>query len=105
MLGGFRLQLAGRRNEGHQREVDVDDIAPWQLIAQLTDRLKERQPLNIADGAADLHQHEVESLGPIEDELLDGIGDMRDDLDGGAEVVATPFLGENVPIDASCCDV
>ena len=30
------------------------------LVTELADRLQERQALDVADGAADLHQHEVE---------------------------------------------
>ena len=41
----------------------------------------------------------------VEDEILDRIGDVRNHLDGGAEIVAAPFLGEDVLIDAPCGDV
>src|SRR6516164_4602560 len=105
MLGGLRLELAGGRNEGQQREVDIDDLAPRQLVAELTDRFEERQSLNVTDRAADLHQHEIDPVAASKDEVLDGIGDVRDNLDGGAEVVAAPLPGENVLVDASSCDV
>ena len=76
-----------------------------QLVAELADRLEERQALDVADGAADLHQHEVEVLVAVADELLDGVGDVRDHLDGGAEIVAAPLLGEDVLVDAAGGDV
>src|SRR5476651_2417091 len=41
----------------------------------------------------------------IEDEILDGVGDVRDHLDGGAEIIAAPFLGEDVLVDAPGGDV
>src|SRR5215210_3144583 len=71
------------------------------LVAELADRLEERQALDVADRAADLHQHEVAVLIAVADEVLDGVGDVRDHLDGGAEVIAAPFLGEDVLINAA----
>ena len=41
----------------------------------------------------------------VADEVLDGVGDVRDDLDGGAEIVAAPLLGEDVLVDAAGGDV
>jgi hypothetical protein len=64
--------------------VDVDGIPPRQLVAELADRLEERQALDVADGAADLRQHEIEAVVANEDEVLDGVGDVRIDLDAGA---------------------
>ena len=78
---------------GQQRQVDVDRVAARQLVLELADRLEERQALDVADRAADLAQHEVEAVIAVEDELLDGVGDVRDHLDGGAEIVAAPLLG------------
>src|SRR5476651_950719 len=41
----------------------------------------------------------------IKDFILDGVGDVRDHLDGGAEIIAAPLLGEDVLIDAPGGDV
>src|SRR5262249_34060855 len=60
---------------------------------------------DVADRAADLAQHEVEALVALADEVLDGVGDVRDDLDGGAEIVAAPLLGEDLLVDAAGGDV
>ena len=76
-----------------------------QLVAELADRLEERQALDVADRAADLAQHEIEAVVAVADEVLDGVGDVRDDLDGGAEIVAAPLLGEDVLVDAAGGDV
>ena len=97
MLGRFCLQLAGARDERQQRQMDVDDVVARQFVPELADRLEERQALDVADGAADLAQHEVELVVAVEDEVLDRVGDVRDHLDGGAEVVAAPFLGRGCP--------
>ena len=105
VLGRLGLELAGAGDERQQRQVDVDRVVARQVVAELPDRLEERQALDVADRAADLAQHEVVALVAVADELLDGVGDVRDDLDGGAEIVAAPLLGEDVLVDAAGGDV
>src|SRR5215470_6957653 len=105
MLGGFCLELSRRRNERQEREVNINRVPPRQLVAELTYRLEERQPFDVADRAADLHQHEIEPSVAIEDEVLDGVGHMRNDLDGRAEIVSATLLGQNVLVDAAGRDV
>src|SRR3981189_1499610 len=85
--------------------MNIDGMIARQIVLDLADRLEERQALDVADGAADLAQHEVEIVIAVENEFLDRVGDMRDHLDGGAEIVAAPFLGENVLIDSPGGDV
>ena len=92
-------------NERQQRQVDVDRLPARKIVAELADGLEEGQPLDVADRAADLDQHEVEALVAGEHEILDGVGDVRDHLDGGAEIVAAPLLGDDVEIDAAGGDV
>ena len=45
------------------------------------------------------------SVGIREREFLDGVGDVRDDLDGRAEIVAAPLLGDDVAVDAPGGDI
>jgi len=105
MLRGLGLQLARSCDVGHQRHVYGAGVLAAQLVAQLAQRLDERQALNVAHRAADLAQHEIEPIGVGLRELLDRIGDMRDDLDRRAEIIAAPFLGDDVAIDAARRDV
>ena len=74
-------------------------------VAELADRLEEGQPLDVADGAADLDQDEIIGLVVGEHELLDGVGDVRDHLHCGAEVVAAALLGDDLLVDAAGGDV
>jgi translation initiation factor RLI1 len=76
--------------------MDIDGIAARQIIAKLADRLDERHRLDIADGAADLAQDEIIILIAFEHEVLDFIGDVRNHLNGGAEIVAAPLLVDDV---------
>src|SRR6478735_4532946 len=76
-----------------------------QVVAELADRLEERQALYVADRAADLDQNEVAALIAFKDELLDGVGDVRNDLHGRAEIIAAPLLGDDLLVDAPGRDV
>ena len=76
-----------------------------EIVAQLADRLDERKALDIADGAADLADDEVAILDFGDSEFLDRVGDVRDDLDGRAEIVAAPLPGDDVAIDPAGGDI
>ena len=78
-----------------------DDLAAGPLLAELADRLEERQALDVAHGAADLAEHEVDLIVTDADEVLDLVGDVGNDLDGLAEVVAAALLLEHGGVDAA----
>src|ERR1035437_5218628 len=105
MLRGLCFHFTRTRNERQQRQMNVDRRVTRQIVAQLPDRLEELQALDVADRSADLAQREVEAVIALSDEILDGIGDVRNGLDGGAEIVAAPLLGEDVLVDAAGGDV
>src|SRR3546814_3171662 len=70
-----------------------------ELVAELADRFQEGPPLDVADRAADLADDEV-LVGEVRmHEGLDGVGDVRDDLHGGAEVVAAPLARQHLGVD------
>ena len=69
------------------------------LGADLADRLEEGQRLDVADGAADFDQADVEAVGGLVDAALDLVGDVRDHLHGAAEVVAAALLADHVLVD------
>src|SRR5262245_22612931 len=100
MLRRLGLELASAGDERQQGKVNVDRVVARQIVAKLADRLEEWQAFNVTDRAADFAQHKVEAVVTIANEFLDGVGDVRDDLNGGAEIVAAPLLGENVLVDA-----
>ena len=78
----------------------VEDVVAADVLAELPDRLEEREDLDVADGAADLGDHDVDVVGgEREDPLLDLVGDVRDHLHGLAEVRAPALLGEHRLVD------
>ena len=61
VLRGLGLQLARRRDEGDQGEVDDQGVVAADLLAELPDGLEEREGLDVAHGATDLGDHHVVS--------------------------------------------
>jgi type II secretory pathway component PulM len=78
VLRRLGLQLAGGADERHQRQVDVERVLAPDVLAQLADRLDERQALDVADRAADLDQDDVDVLRDGLDRVLDLVGDVRE---------------------------
>ena len=85
--------------------MNVDRVFARQFVLELADRLEERQAFDVADGAADLDQHEIIFVVAGEDEFLDRVGDVRNHLNGRAEIIAAAFLGDDVLVDAPGGDV
>ncbi len=78
VLRRLGLELAGRADMGHQRQVDVQRVLAAHVLPELANRLEERQALDVADRAADLDEHDVDAVGDGQDRLLDGVGDVRE---------------------------
>ena len=97
VLRRLRLQLAGGLDERHERDVEVEHVLGPGLAAELADRLEERQRLDVADGAADLADHDVggRRLGRAADAPLDLVRDVRDHLHGRAEELALALLAQD----------
>ncbi len=97
VLRRLRLQLAGRVDERHQRDVEVEHVLRAGLAADLADRLEERERLDVADRAADLGDDDV-AVGRLTGSahaVLDLVRDVRDHLHGRAEVLAAAFLADD----------
>ena len=92
MLRRLGLEFARRRYEGHQREMNIDDVFAAEVPAELPHRFEKRQALDIADGAADFDDAEVAAFGGQQDTPLDLVGDMRNHLHGRAEIIAVALL-------------
>ena len=100
VLGGLGLLLARRADVGHQGEVDVADVVAPDVLAELPDGLQEGEDLDVAHRAADLGDDDVDVVaGQAQDAFLDLVGDVGDDLDGVAQVVAPPLLGQHRRVD------
>ncbi len=81
--------------------MDIERALAPQFVAELADRLEERQALDVADRAADLDQHEILVVEIGHHEFLDRVGDVRDHLHGGAEIFAAALAPDHGRIDAA----
>ena len=100
VLRRLRLLLTGRTDVGNERDVYVEDVLAPDVLAELPDRLEERKDLDVADGATDLGDHDVDVVArERKDPLLDLVGDVRDHLHRLTEVLAFAFLGEHRLVD------
>ena len=100
VLGGLALQLPAARDGHDEGHVDEHDVLAAPLGGHLADGLQEGLALNVAHGAADLHDGHVgvRALQGV-DVVLDLPGDVGDDLDGAPQVVPRPLPVEDVPVD------
>src|ERR1019366_8143967 len=71
----------------------------------LANGFKERQRLDIANGAADLGDHHVHVPRYFLQRGFDLIGHVRNHLHGLAQVIAAPFAGDDLLVDAAAGQV
>ena len=88
-------------DDGHQRQMHVQNLVAPELHAHLANGLEEGQRLDVADRAADFDHADIRIAGAHADAVLDFIGDVRDHLHRGAEIVAAALLGDDPFVDAA----
>ena len=100
LLRGLGLELLGGLQVGHVGQVDEERIAGRALQAELARGLQEGQTLDVAGGAANLGDGDVH-LRAVQGahRALNLVGNMRDDLDGAAEVAAGPLTRDDRAVD------
>ncbi len=103
VLRRLGLELARGLDHRHERDVQVEHVVAAELVAELADGLEERQALDVADRAADLDEHDVDVARgrDAEDAVLDLVRDVRDHLDGRAEVLALALAPDHGVVDAA----
>jgi len=101
VLGGFGFQFARGLDVGHVGEVHVEGVAQARFNAELADGFQEGLTLDIAHGAADLHDHHIHILGDLLHNALDLIRDVRDHLHGFAQIVPPTFFLDHRVVDAA----
>ena len=96
------LQFTCCGEVGHVGQMNVEGSCRTQFPTQLSDGFEERLTFDITDGATYLCDDKVErTFGGIEqDAALDFVGDVRYDLDGLSEVIASTFTLDDTEVDA-----
>ncbi len=101
VLGGLGLEFLRGGDPGDEGDVDEDGVVAAEVLAHLADGFEEGKRLDVADGAADLDDGDVAVGADLAHGVLDLVGDVRDDLDGLAEIVAAALLGDDCFVDAA----
>ena len=107
VLGGLGLVLARGAQVGHQRDMDVKRVAAPGLAAYLAYGLYEGLALDVAYGAAYLGYEHVGAcaLGEGADAGFYLVRDVRDGLDGTAQILTAPLLLYDARIDPASREV
>ena len=71
------------------------------FVAHLADGFQKRQRLDVADRAADLHDHHIHVGRHFTHGGFDLVGDVRDHLHGLAQIIAAPLAGDDLLVDAA----
>ena len=99
VLGGLGLQLPGAGDGHDEGHMDKHHVLPPPLGSHLPDGLQKGLTLDVAHGAADLHNGRVH-IGGLQsvDVPLDLVGDVGDDLHRAPQVVPRPLPVQHVPV-------
>ena len=98
---GLVLSSCAAAIQGIEGDVDEEGVFAAEVLAHLADGFEEGEGFDVADGAADFDDGDVGVGGDFAHRVLDLVGDVGDDLDGFAEVVAATFLGDDLLVDAA----
>ena len=101
VLRRLGLQLAGRGDIRNQRDVNEKRVFRAEFQAHLADRFQKGKRLDVADGPADFDDDDVDAFGNFLDGGFDFVGDVRNHLDGLAEIIAAAFFAENGFVNAA----
>src|SRR5689334_11682736 len=71
------------------------------IITELANSFHERQAFDVADRAADFNKNEIRRALFLEDEIFNFIGDVRNNLDGRAEIIALAFFAQNAGVNTA----
>ena len=107
MLRGFGLDLTRRADDWQPGDMHEQTIFTPHFIAELTQRLEERLRFDVSHGAANFEDDDFCAGFFLHesDAAFDLIRDVRNDLNGPAEIIATAFLRDNLRIDLPRCEV
>ena len=95
VLRGLGLLLPRRTNEWHQGHVHIANVLTTDIEPELPNGFEERKDLDIAHGSADFGDDNIDRfVGQASDAALDLVSDMRNDLHGLAQVIATALCGD-----------
>ncbi len=81
--------------------MDEAGVLAAEVLAHLADGFEEGKRLDVAYGAADLDDGDFAVGCDFAHRVFDLVGDVRDDLDGLAEIIAAALFGDDLLVDAA----
>ncbi len=105
VLGGFGFKFLRGGDPGDEGDMDEAGIFAAEVLTHLADGFEEGQRFDIADGTTNLYDGDVAVGSDLAHGVLDFVGDVRDDLNGLAEIVAAALLGDDLLVDAAGSEV
>ena len=100
VLRRLGLQFLRGSDPRHQREVNEYRVFAAKFLPHLADGFEERQRLDVAHRPADLDDRHVRAIGRnLAHGVLDLVGDVRNDLNGLAQVVAAALFQDDLLVD------
>ena len=104
VLGGLGLQLSRRGEVGKEGDMNIKDILPSHVAPHLADGLKEGEPLDVAHRAPHLDNNHARLAltGHLAETALYLIGNMRHHLNGAAQKIPPPLLGDDRAVNLPC---
>ena len=76
-----------------------DNVLAAGVVLELAEGFEEGQAFDVAGGAADFSDENVDAIAPFEDAVFDFVRDVWDHLHGLTEVVTAPFFLDNSFVD------
>ena len=101
LLGRLGFEFAGRPDVGHEGDMHVDHIVRTDLKNELPNRFEEGQPFDIAHGAANFRNHDIDffGIGDLANAGLDFISHVRNHLNGFPQIIAASFLQDHALVN------
>ena len=69
------------------------------VLGKLADGFKKRQCLDVTNRAADFAKHEIDFVFADQKKIFNFVGDMRDHLNGFAQIIAAAFFFQHIGIN------
>ena len=101
MLGRLGFDFTRGGHVWHQGQVHKQRVFTTDIHRQLANRFKERQRLDIANGAADFYQHHIMAFAARQHALFDRVGDVRNNLNGGPQIVAATLFAQDIRVNTA----
>ena len=98
---GLVFEFAGGCDVRNESDVNEERVFAAEFEAHLADRFEKGKRLDVADGATDFDDDDVDAFGNFFDGGFDFVGDVRNHLHRFAEIIAAAFFGENGFVDAA----